>query len=121
MDKVKKVSGLLEGHEEMEFSVIARTKTKPETEQEMAEWLAENVLKTEVRILSSFGIRPRGCVLHKRYWVDVDTFIYSPDGFFAVVHKIPVETKMKIHKHLLAWFYGYDYEAFYNAVWEAWE
>ena len=93
------------------------------TEQEMAEWIAENVLKVLVDKTRSGN----GYLINNSY-VGVGrltTFIYSPDGLFAVLQVISKDLQMVGNKDLLkAWntfFINQDYEAFYNAVKEAWE
>lgn len=73
------------------------------TKQEMAEWLAENVLGAEVEDKYE-------CV----------KYIYSPEGFFAVLAGI--RTRRKYPKLREAWstfLFNQNYEAFYNAVHEA--
>lgn len=112
-----------------------------EEKQEMAEWIAEEVLGLEMRMISRFGINSRNCVLHKRFWISVVDFIFSPDGFFAVWDAVEVKygyglrlefnrvadgryscyvCKHTEHKEYAGG--GKDrYEAFYNAVKQAWE
>ena len=97
----------------------------------MAEWLADNVLGWEKRphtkkdIHSSTGLRDtEAWFISQRNPVKLNEnllkFIYSPDGFFAVVKAIPNDKWS--HKLYKAWYLflpDMDMEAFYNAVYEA--
>lgn len=67
------------------------TKTKPETKEGMAEWLAVEVLGLEHRPLmgGERAYTPIGNPPPHDSWIlDIDEYIYSPDGFFAVKQKI---------------------------------
>lgn len=114
---------------ENEVNQLLAIKSKPETKQEMAEWLFGNVLTMESNVII-------------RDWSDsgksIKNFIYSPDGFFAVWDAL-IEKQIA---HYFSWriernndsdrctldtvglsnshhAYGNRYEAFYNAVYEA--
>jgi len=99
------------------------TKTKPETRQEMAEWLAENFLGWE------FCTECEAWVVDlAKHWKKeplLSDFICSPDGFFAVIEKIREKNPEDPDNMLLnAWieFLEYqDFGRFYNAVYESWE
>jgi hypothetical protein len=92
------------------------------TKQEMAEWLAEEVLGWEYT-LSRKTPRPNvklwenpahmGVIFDQRF---ID-FIYSPEGLFAVIGSESIIP----YKDVLAFYwddflYVQDYEAFYKAV-----
>jgi len=114
---------------------------------EMAEWLAENVLGLEEQIdrLAEKNSSQKMYVLRNRYFRGehrnskmeaIKRFIYSPDGFFAVLDSlfekygaVSIYRKSKVmslHGCEIGFaernFRGEGkdrYEAFYNAVYEA--
>lgn len=59
-------------------------------------------------MIGKFSYKPR----------DLIKFIYSPEGFFAVIKAIDAVTKTSLHRALMAWFYDRNMEAFYNAIYE---
>ncbi len=108
------------------------------TKQEMAEWLAEKVLGW---VLVDYCYRDKHSNQAMRLVDGLVEFIYSPDGFFAVwdaVEKKAIDTEHNFFmnyqcdlspdysKRYLIGMIGQDdsfgkdrYEAFYNAVYEA--
>jgi len=87
------------------------TKTKPQTKQEMDEWLAENVLKLRANPDGAYQIGHEA----------VEDWLKTPDGFFAVwnaVEKAQYFVGMEMYIPPDEELQG---EAFYNAVYEAWE
>ena len=101
--------------------------------QEMAEWLAKNVLGFKVREFDLMWVNGEG-----NEHLFIESYIYCPDGFFAVwdaLHseiqyieftEFQIETCCKLVKKGFSEDvgtvrgYGKDrYEAFYNAVYEA--
>jgi len=90
------------------------------TKQETAEWLAEYVLHYKYCGECDVVVRPNIPNEPKEPLMLVD-FIYSPEGLCAVIEQVrKLEPVPKVI--CLAWsaflLYG-DYEAFYNAVYEA--
>lgn len=63
--------------------LTTKVTNKPETRQEMAEWLAREVLGNTV------GVFINGC-----FRTDLVGAIYSPDGFFAVWNAVEA---MRVH------------------------
>lgn len=126
------------------------TKTKPQTKQEMAEWLAEDVLNyiwyPAIQVNSNWT-QPywEGPVDKATIWLEtgreLEEFIYSPDGFFAVWDKLEERlmgtnltfnhipengnvycTIIKQYPHAEWSSKTKDrYESFYNAVYEIWK
>jgi len=100
---------------------------KPKTKQEMAEWLAEKVLgwECETHPIGLLWITPN--TTHRTMNVeDLVEYFYSPDGFLAVIQSIDVVDLSVKQLSIIAqawenFFVNQDYEAFYNAVWEAWQ
>jgi len=115
------------------------------TKQQMAEWLAENVLRWEFSPITEGSELTARCIKWGKQETaicketgELAQFIYSPDGFFAVWDAL---IKKGI-AHYFSWriegnndsdrctldtvgptnshhAYGNRYEAFYNAVYEA--
>jgi len=101
------------------------TPDKPKSKQEIAEFMAE-------KVLGMFECDEQWYHKHQTipYTSDVERFIYSPEGFFAVWDV--VEKKLAknlgmydlINRFAFALYYqdGKDrYEAFYNAIWEVYK
>ncbi len=114
---------------ENEVKELLGIKPKPETKQEMAEWLAEHVLGWE-RLQADYPKwrTPRTNVIDGlQSMID---FIYSPDGFFAVWDRV-INEEIKFEPREEGGFtcivggvaaFGKDrYEAFYNALYDAWQ
>jgi len=114
---------------------MSRTKTK----QEMAEWLAENVLEGEFYPQNVAG-KSVLWKIKERFLKpsQLVPFIYSPDGFFAVLDAMERRFEetyfcLNINSTMASFIFmdgvaktsskvghGKDrYEAFYNAVYEA--
>ena len=97
------------------------------TKQEMAEWLAEKMLGGTqsggiwILMLPHFK-NQEGMRISNEYLAKI---IYSPDGFFAVIGEINKRLAGEGVRSIeldLAWYTFFremDYEAFYNAVYEA--
>lgn len=107
---------------------------KEMNKQEMAEWLAENVLRWQYCSDCETWVSDLG--EHWRREPSVSELIYSPDGFFAVWDKCLEEGFQSLEIEVLnvepdgqeTWecrLYDHQakgkdrYEAFYNAVYEA--
>ena len=97
-------------------------KTKPATDQEMSVYLAKNVLPKGYDILVS------GCyvLIINAPRFEIEDFIYSPDGFFAVTGAINISDLAIIQVKIIAkawenFLFTRDYDAFYKAVWQALE
>lgn len=95
------------------------------TKQEMAEWLAEKVLGWEKDFDGVWQCSKNQAKERAAIWGSkLQGVIYSPEGFFAVIKKLknsfPNEKASTIV--MTAWIQfldNQDYEAFYNAVYEA--
>jgi hypothetical protein len=92
-------------------------KTEPANEQEISQWLMNRVLP--VQFIEHYG-DGKSC----------EAFIYSPDGLFAIIKALDLNSRevareaTKVGPIVFEWKYflfNQDYNAFYNAVWQALE
>ena len=118
------------------FVLNIKTREYEMTKQEMTEWLAENVLNMKhyeemgncgAHWETGPGIEYK--VIRLETGRELEEFIYSPEGFFAVWGKCGVEVRFYPALNevgIMVCYYksghgeGQDrYEAFYNAVFKA--
>jgi hypothetical protein len=98
------------------------------TKQEIAEFMAENVLGWTINEYGNW-CNSQGCELphiDSSSGKEPENFIYSPEGFFAVWDAISTGKLCKqyevMEKTMGSIAHGKDrYQSFYNAVMEVWE